>query len=62
MVKKDLEIKSKRQFIRLWFECYQICLEEKKYKDNLKNSKSFYKDGSVKGLEFSKWLKKRTFI
>lgn len=63
MVKKDLEIKSKRQFIRLWFECYQICLEEKKYKDNLKNSKSFYKDwGSVKGLEFSKWYKEKEHL
>ena len=63
MVKKDLEIKSKRQFIRLWFECYQLCLEEKNYKDNLKNSKSFYKDwGVVKDIEFSEWFKKKEYL
>ena len=63
MVKKDLEIKSKRQFIRLWFECYQLCLEEKNYKDNLKISKSFYKDwGIVKDIEFSDWFKKKEYL
>ena len=63
MVKKDLQIKSKRQFIRLWFECYQLCLEDKNYKDNLKKSKSFYKEwGDVKGLEFSKWFDKKEHL
>ena len=63
MVKKDLEIKSKRQFIRLWFECYQLCLESKNYKDNLKKSKSFYKDwGIVKDVEFSKWFDKKEYL
>ena len=63
MVKTDLQIKSKRQFIRLWFECYQLCLEEKNYKDNLKNSKSFYEEwGDVKGLEFSKWYNKKEYL
>ena len=63
MVKKDLEIKSKRQFIRLQFECYQLCLEEKNYKDNLKNSKSFYKDwGVVIDIEFSEWFKKKEYL
>ena len=63
MVKKDLEIKSKRQFIRLWFECYQLCLESKNYKDNLKKSKSFYKDwGIVKDIEFSKWFDKKEYL
>jgi hypothetical protein len=63
MVKKDLEIKSKRQQIRLWFECYQLCLEDKKYKDNLKKSKSFYKNwGLVKGIEFSKWYNDKEYL
>ena len=63
MVKKDLEIKSKRQFIRLWFECYQLCLKSKNYKDNLKKSKSFYKDwGIVKDVEFSKWFDKKEYL
>ena len=63
MVNLDLQIKSKRQFIRLWYECYQLCLENNNYKDNLKNSKSFYKDwGDVKGLEFSKWFKEKEYL
>ena len=63
MVKKDLEIKSKRQQIRLWFECYQLCLEDKKYKDNLKKSKSFYKDwGLVKDIDFDKWYNDKEYL
>ena len=63
MVKKDLEIKSKRQQIRLWFECYQLCLEDKIYKDNLKKSKSFYKDwGLVKDIEFDKWFNDKEYL
>ena len=63
MVNSDLQIKSKRQFIRLWYECYQLCLEDNNYKDNLKNSKSFYKDwGNVKGLEFGKWFKEKEYL
>ena len=59
MGKKELQISSKRQWVRLWFECYQICLDQKMYKDNLKQSKSFYKDwGNVKDIDFSKWYKK----
>ena len=63
MVNLDLQIKSKRQFIRLWYECYQLCLENNNYKDNLKNSKSFYKDwGNVKDLEFGKWFKEKEYL
>ena len=55
---KDLQISSKRQYLRLWYECYQLCLMNEKYKDNLKNSKPFYKNwGDVKDLDFSKWYK-----
>ena len=63
MVNLDLQIKSKRQFIRLWYECYQLCLESNNYKDNLKNSKSFYEDwGNVKDLEFGKWFKEKEYL
>ena len=63
MVNSDLQIKSKRQFIRLWYECYQLCLEDNNYKDNLKNSNSFYKDwGNVKDLEFGKWFKEKEYL
>ena len=63
MVKKDLQISSKRQWVRLWFECYQICLETKEFKDNLKHSKGFYKDwGNVKGLDFSDFWKEKEYL
>lgn len=55
-----LKIKSKKQFVRLWFECYQICLEDNLYKDNLKKSKNFYKNwGDVKGVSFDKWFEEK---
>ena len=38
-------------------------MEEKNYKDNLKNSKSFYKDwGVVIDIEFSEWFKKKEYL
>ena len=55
-----LKIKSKKQFVRLWFECYQICLEDNLYKDNLKKSKNFYKNwGDVKGVNFDEWFEEK---
>ena len=55
-----LKIKSKKQFVRLWFECYQICLEDNLYKDNFKKSKNFYKNwGDVKGVSFDKWFEEK---
>jgi hypothetical protein len=63
MVHKDLQISSKRQWVRLWFECYQICLESKDFEDNLKNSEEFYKDwGDVKGLDFSDFWKEKEYL
>ena len=53
-------MKSKKQFVRLWFECYQICLEDNEYKDNLKKSKNYYKNwGDVKGVNFDKWFEEK---
>ena len=55
-----LRMKSKKQFVRLWFECYQICLEDNEYKDNLKKSKNYYKNwGDVKGVNFDKWFEEK---
>jgi len=62
-MKKDLQISSKRQYLRLWYECYQLCLMNEKYKDNLKNSKHIYKNwGDVKDLDFSKWYKEKEHL
>ena len=62
-MKKDLQISSKRQYLRLWYECYQLCLMNDNYKDNLKKSKHIYKNwGNVKNLDFSTWYKKKEYL
>ena len=63
MVTSELKISSKRQWVRLWFECYQICLETKQFKDNLRKSKNFYKDwGNVRGIDFDEFWKNKEHL
>ena len=63
MSQKRLEIQSKRQHIRLWFECYQICLSDKKYSNNLKKSKSFYKEWwNVSDIHFDIFWKDKKYL
>ena len=60
---KYLQIKSKRQHIRLWFECYKICLTQPQYSDNLSKSKSFYDEwGDVTDIEFGDWWKGKKYL
>ena len=48
-----ISMSHKKQHIRLWRECLQICLGDKKYSDNLNKSKDFYSDwGDVKNTKF----------
>ena len=59
----DISMKHKKQHIRLWFECLQICMSDKKYSDNLKKSQSFYKDwGDVKNTKFDHWWKEKKVL
>ena len=49
---------SKKQHIRLWYECLQICHSQKQFSDNLKKSKSFYEEwGDVENTKFDNWWK-----
>lgn len=54
----QMKMTSKKQLIRLWFECLQICHSEDEYKDNLKNSFDFYSEwGDVQNIKFDDWWK-----
>ena len=52
-------IKSKKQYIRLWFEYYRITLDDPEYTQNLKTSKDYYYDwGKIeKDTKFDIWWK-----
>lgn len=59
-IHNTLQMTSKKQHIRLWFECLQICHSEPTYKENLKKSASFYKEwGDVRNLTFDQWWKEK---
>ena len=56
-------MKSKKQHIRLWFECLQICHSESQYFENLKQSKDFYKEwGDVTNIKFDDWWKDHKYL
>ncbi len=53
----------KKQHIRLWFECLQICHSQSEYSENLKKSKDFYDEwGDVTNIRFDDWWKERRSI
>ncbi len=52
----SLQLKSKKQHIRLWFEFYRLCTQQKEFEDNLKKSHNFYKPwGDVSNIKFDDW-------
>ena len=51
-------IKSKKQYIRFWFEFYKLALLDPSLKDNIEKSSRFYKQwGDVNNLKFDEWWK-----
>ena len=59
----NISMKSKKQHIRLWFECLQICHSESQYFENLKQSKDFYKEwGDVTNIKFDDWWKDHKYL
>lgn len=51
-------IKSKKQYIRFWFEFYKLALLDPSLKDNIEKSSKFYKQwGDVSNLKFDEWWK-----
>ena len=56
-------MKSKKQHIRLWFECLQICHSDPQYSENLKQSKDFYEEwGDVTNIKFDDWWKDHKYL
>lgn len=59
----ELTMRSKKQHIRLWFECLQICQSDDEYSDNLKKSKEFYEEwGDITNIKFDQWWKDKRYI
>ena len=59
----SISMRSKKQHIRLWFECLQICHSDLQYSDNLKRSKGFYQEwGDVTNIKFDDWWKDNKYL
>jgi len=58
-----ISMKSKKQHIRLWFECLQICLSHSAYSENLLNSHRIYEEwGNVVNVRFDDWWKTHSYL
>jgi len=58
---KQLQVKTKKQHIRLWFEFYKICCNDPKYQNDLNDSQHFYEDwGDVPDVKFDDWWNKHS--
>ena len=56
-------MRSKKQHIRLWFECLQICHSDLQYSENLQRSKGFYEEwGDVTKIKFDDWWKDHKYL
>lgn len=56
-------MRSKKQHIRLWFECLKICKSDTRYDDNLNLIGDFYKDwGDVTAINFDLWWKDKQHL
>ena len=56
-------MRSKKQHIRLWFECLQICHSDPQYFENLRHSKDFYEEwGDVTNIKFDDWWKDHKYL
>jgi len=59
----NISMRSKKQHIRLWYECLQICCSEPEYSDNLKQSSDFYEEwGNVTDIKFDDWWKEHKYL
>ena len=59
----NISMTNKKQHIRLWFECLQICHSQSEYSENLKQSKDFYEEwGDVTNIRFDNWFKEKKYL
>ena len=58
-----ISMRSKKQHIRLWYECLQICHSQPQYAENLAASASFYSEwGQVVGVKFDHWWREKRYL
>ena len=56
-------MRSKKQHIRLWFECLQICHSQSEYSDDLIQSSEFYDEwGNITHIKFDDWWKEKQYL
>jgi hypothetical protein len=59
----NISMRSKKQHIRLWFECLQICHSDPQYSENLKQSKDFYEEwDDVLNIKFDDWWRDHKYL
>lgn len=59
----SISMRSKKQHIRLWFECLQICNSDPQYSENLWSSKGFYEEwGDVTKIKFDDWWRNHKYL
>ena len=60
---KQISMTKKKQHIRLWFECLQICHSQNEYSDNLSASRDFYEEwGDVTNIKFDDWWRNKRYL
>lgn len=58
-----ISMRSKKQHIRLWFECLQICQSQNEYSHNLTQSQAFYEEwGNIVDIKFDDWWKNHCYL
>lgn len=56
-------MRSKKQQIRLWFECLKICQSSEQYAQHLSRTHEFYGEwGDVRGISFDSWWKEKHYL
>ena len=59
----EISMRSKKQHIRLWFECLQICHSQSEYSDDLIQSSEFYNEwGNITHIKFDDWWKEKQYL
>ena len=60
---RQISMRSKKQQIRLWFECLKICQSSEQYAQHLSRTHEFYAEwGDVRGISFDSWWKEKHYL
>ena len=59
----SISMRSRKQHIRIWFECVKLCLEHDLHVENFKKSAKFYEEwGEIKAIKFDAWWKEKQHL